>query len=85
MGDAAQFDKRFKDRLWKIIAAALIMGIVLWGIGRALVPLTEGSDLIRFLAVVILCSAGMVAYGIAGIALKAFTLADLRTTFRRTK
>jgi putative peptidoglycan lipid II flippase len=85
MGDAAQFDARFKDRLWRIIAAAVAMGGVLWVAGWALSPLAQGSDLIRFLAVVLLCVVGMAAYGVAGTALRAFTIADLRSALRRNK
>ena len=83
MGEAAEFDARFKDRLWRMIVAAILMGAALWVLSLALAPLATSGDLIRFLGVTILCFGGLAVYGVAGLALKAFTLTDLRATFRK--
>ena len=83
MGQAAEFDSRFKDRLWRLTAAATLMGAALWILAPIFAPLSQAGDLIRFLGVTLLCLLGLVAYGAAGVALKAFTIADFRKTFRR--
>ncbi len=83
MGDAARFDDRFRDRLWRMIVAAVLMGAALFLLQRLLAPLAASGDLVRFIGVILLCLGGVAAYAAAGLALKAFTLSDLRTTFRR--
>ena len=35
-GDVAQFDARFKSRVWRMVLASLIMGAALWGAASAL-------------------------------------------------
>ncbi|MCV6594325.1 MAG: murein biosynthesis integral membrane protein MurJ [Silicimonas sp.] len=83
MGEAARFDSRFKTRLTRILAAALVMGAVLWILDRLIAPQEIGSDLLRFAAVMGLCLTGAAAYGAAGLALKAFTLQDLKGAVKR--
>lgn len=83
MDDAARFDDRFKDRLWRMLMAAFVMGFVLWGADALLRPLAEGRDLIRFVGVTLLCLAGLASYAAAGLFLRAFTVSDLRAAFKR--
>ena len=83
MGDAAQFDARLTDRLWRILGAALIMGIALWGMQIALPLGGDTGSFLRLLSVLLLCIAGAAVYGGAGLLLKAFTLGELRSAFRR--
>ena len=83
MGDAAQFDARLTDRLWRILGAALIMGIALWGMQIALPLGGDTGSFLRLLAVLLLCVAGAAVYGGAGLLLRAFTLGELRSAFRR--
>ena len=81
-GQAATFDNRFTSRIWKIAAASAFMGVVLIGAERVLHPMLY-TDSWRYVALLILIVAGMVSYGIAGVALKAFSKSDLRGAFRR--
>ncbi len=82
MGEAAQLDDRCRRRIWRIVAAALVMGMVLWLasllLGRALVAPT-----LRYAALAALVAIGLGTYVIAGRALGAFTIADLRGALRR--
>ncbi len=82
MGDAAAFDARFRDRVWRILAAAAVMGAVLWLADLALAPIF-GSGGGKFLGLVVLVGVGIVSYGLAGLALKAFRVSELRAVVRR--
>lgn len=76
-------DARLRHRAWRLAAAALTMGAVLWiGEGR-LMPYTHGGWATRFLALVVLVGAGMLVYGAATFALGAFSRDDLTLLRRR--
>ncbi len=84
MGDAAQFDARAKSRFGRIILASAIMGAALWlGERYLLAPFLAADSGAKYLGLFLLCLFGMVVYAIAGIAARAFTMADLKATFRR--
>jgi putative peptidoglycan lipid II flippase len=83
MGPEARFDARFMQRLPRIIAACAVMGAVLWAAAWALTPALH-LPLWRYLALVGLCSIGIVAYFAAGTALGAFKLKDFAALRRRT-
>ena len=82
MGEAAQLDDRFSRRIGRIVAASAVMGAVLWltalMLGDALVAPT-----LRYAALALLIGIGMASYALAGRALGAFTVADLRGALRR--
>lgn len=78
MGKAAQLEPSTGPRVARILIASLLMGLVLWLLDRHL--LTELSALV---GVLVLCLIGLLSYAILGLALRAFSLAELRTVFRR--
>ncbi len=82
MGDMARFDDRFKRRLWRIILASGVMGVVLWGVNLLLGPLITATGW-RYLALLILVASGMVSYFLSGQLLGAFALRDFRDALRR--
>ncbi len=82
MGDAAQFDARFRSRVWRICAASAVMGVVLYWVWIVLLPFL-GLPLWRYGALAILVSIGMAAYFIAGQMIGAFRLSELKATMRR--
>jgi putative peptidoglycan lipid II flippase len=82
MGDMARFDARFKRRLWRIVGASILMGIVLWGVNLLLGPLITAPGW-RYLALLILVGSGMISYFLAGQALGAFALHEFRAALRR--
>ncbi len=81
-GDAAQVDARFRKRIWRIIAASLIMGAVLWFVNLQIGPLLA-LPWWRGLGLLILLGIGGVAYFGAGQLLGAFKLSEFKSAMRR--
>jgi putative peptidoglycan lipid II flippase len=82
MGPEATMDDRFRARLPRIIAAALIMGAALWAATWALTPMLDARHW-RFAALGILITLGIVTYFGAGTLIGAFRLADFRALRRK--
>ncbi len=84
MGDAAATDARLRDRLWRIVAAAALMGALLWFAAGLAAPLlaTHGT---RYAALGALVVLGLVSYFGAGLALGAFRPSDFRSALRRDR
>ncbi|ALG89263.1 multidrug transporter MurJ [Actibacterium sp. EMB200-NS6] len=82
MGDAALVDARFRKRLVRIIAAALLMGALLYGAALVLAPWLHAGRL-RYLALAVLVALGMVSYFGLGHLLGAFRLGEFRRAMRR--
>jgi putative peptidoglycan lipid II flippase len=81
-GEVARFDAQFHRRLWRIVLASALMGAVLWGGGVLLGPVLAMGGW-RWLALVALLGLGAVSYGLAGQALGAFRVQEMRARFRR--
>ena len=83
-GDTVRFDARFRARIWRIFAASIAMGAVLWGLnasfGRFLV-----MDYIRYPALLVLILLGSLSYFAFGQLFGAFTFRELRGALRRRK
>jgi putative peptidoglycan lipid II flippase len=84
MGPVARFDARFHTRIWRILAASVLMGIVLW-ITTALLNPFLGMQGWRYLALLILVLAGMISYFGLGHLLGAFRLSEFKGAMRRGK
>ena len=82
-GDVARFDSQFYRRLWRIVLASALMGVVLWGGGVVLGPLFAIGGW-RWLALLVLLVAGGLSYGAFGQMLGAFRLSEIRSTLRRS-
>ncbi|MGB0658721.1 MAG: murein biosynthesis integral membrane protein MurJ [Mangrovicoccus sp.] len=82
MGEMAQFDARFRQRIPRQILAALIMGAVLWGAAYLLTPWLEMAYW-RYLALAGLIGLGGASYAIAAQLTGALSLAELKATLRR--
>ncbi len=78
MGEAAALEPSTGPRLLRIVGASALMGVVLWVLDRLALG---GSPSVGEL--LLLCLAGMVSYAGFGMALRAFTVAELRAVFRR--
>jgi putative peptidoglycan lipid II flippase len=83
MGPVARFDARFHKRIWRIIAASLLMGVVLWFASAILLGPFLGMAGWRYLALLVLVGAGMLSYFVLGQMLGAFRLSDFRGALRR--
>ena len=81
MGDEAHFDARFRQRLPRIILSSAIMGAVLWLAAQQLDPYLQ-LHLWRYLALLLLCTIGIVTYFGTGAAIGAFKLSDFRALRR---
>ena len=82
MGEAAHLDSRFAGRFWRILGASAIMGFALWGAEAALSSMLDAAGL-RFAGLAALVVFGLGVYGVAGLALGAFRLGELKSAFRR--
>ena len=82
MGTEAAFDARLRDRLWRIIAAALIMGAMLWMLAIVLQPALDTAQM-RYIALAALVAAGIAGYFASAFALGALRPSDLRSALRR--
>ncbi len=82
LGDAATLDARFKRRIWRIILASAIMGVVLWSAAAAMNPMLH-THTIRYIALAVLVSIGIGVYGLSGQLIGAFKLAEFRRAMRR--
>lgn len=81
MGPAARYDARLRDRLGRMILAALVMGGVVWALANALAPRLDGEG--RTLALLVLVVGGLGSYFGVGALIGAFRLADFRAAMRR--
>ncbi|PWK59330.1 murein biosynthesis integral membrane protein MurJ [Roseicyclus mahoneyensis] len=82
MGEVATFDDRYRQRVGRIVLAAMLMGVVLVVMATLLSPLL-GTPGWRYVALTILVASGLVAYAITGQALGAFRIAEFRDALRR--
>ena len=82
MGEAAQFDARFKKRIWRIIAASILMGGLLW-LTVLLIGPALGLAGVRYVALAIIVAVGIFGYFVIGHLLGAFRLAEFKAAMRR--
>jgi len=82
MGPETRLDARFWARFWRIIAASWLMGAVLW-MGVIVLGPMFGAGALRYLALAILVTLGMVSYFAIGQMLGAFRLQDFKAAMRR--
>lgn len=78
-------DRRLRRRAPRLALAALAMGAVLWRGQDLILPYVHGSWLVRFGALGVLVSAGMLVYGLATIVMGAFTRDDIALLLRRRR
>ncbi|WFE73604.1 murein biosynthesis integral membrane protein MurJ [Roseinatronobacter sp. S2] len=84
MGRAAQLDAQMITRMWRIVLAAALMGVVLHGLHLALSPWLEVSGM-RYLALLAMVLGGSAAYFAFGQMVGAFNLSELRASLRRSR
>ncbi|MFT6458035.1 murein biosynthesis integral membrane protein MurJ [Pseudophaeobacter arcticus] len=84
MGQSARFDARFKQRIWRILVASVLMGALLWGAALALEPWLFSAS-IRYPALAFLVTLGIFSYFTIGAGIGAFRLSDFTASLRRSK
>lgn len=82
MGDAARFDARFLTRIWRIIAASVLMGVILLAVELLLSPFF-GMAFWRYIALIGIVVIGLVSYFGIGHLIGAFRLGDFKQALRR--
>jgi putative peptidoglycan lipid II flippase len=81
-GDVIRFDARFHKRIWRILIASAIMGVVLWMSNVALSPFL-GLPWWRGIALCILIGIGIVTFFGIGQMIGALRLSEFKSVFRR--
>ena len=82
MGEVARFDARFHGRIWRIVAASLAMGAVLWAAMIWMTPFFAMAGW-RYLALLALILVGILSYFGIGQMIGAFRLGEFRRAFQR--
>lgn len=82
MGISARLDRRFRARIWRIIIASLLMGVVLVAAQLVLNPMFIAGAW-RYLALTILVLTGIACYFATGHLIGAFKISDFRRSMRR--
>jgi len=82
MGDVARFDSRFRQRIWKIVLASALMGVVLALMEIVLSP-ALGMPGWRYLALAALVGVGIASYFLIGQMVGAFRLSEFKRAVRR--
>ena len=81
-GEVARFDARFRQRLWRIVLASVLMGVVLWVLWMLLGPML-GIPGLRWIALLVLIVLGSLSYFGIGQMIGAFRVSELRASLRR--
>ncbi|VAW05853.1 Proposed peptidoglycan lipid II flippase MurJ, partial [hydrothermal vent metagenome] len=81
-GEVARFDLRFRQRIWRIVLASVLMGVVLWWSSVAMTS-AFGFGGWRWLALLILIAIGAASYFGFGRVLGAFKAREFRAALRR--
>lgn len=82
MGEVARYDARFHARIWRIIVASLLMGVVLWGAMVMISPVFAMAGW-RYLALLGLIMIGIISYFAIGQMIGAFRLGEFKRAFQR--
>jgi putative peptidoglycan lipid II flippase len=82
-GDEARFDDRFKRRAWRVVAASLGMGAVLFA-ALHIFGWTIQVPGWRYLALLVLIIVAAATYFFLGHLFKAFELSEFRKALRRS-
>ncbi|MEP4079092.1 murein biosynthesis integral membrane protein MurJ [Haloferula sp.] len=73
-----------KSQLFRVLLAALAMGVVVWFSARLMEPwFSSGIEWLRISAMLLLVAAGGAIYGALALVLKATSLAELKAGFKR--
>lgn len=76
-------DAQLKRRAWRLLVAALLMGVALWFANDLFRPYTTGASLQRWGAMLVLVASGGIVYAAATFAIGAFRVSDVKALVRR--
>ena len=76
-------DARLKRRAWRLLVAAILMGVAMYFLDTLFEPFVTGRSVERWGAMVVLVTTGGAVYALATLATGAFRLGDIATIVRR--
>ena len=78
-------DAKTKSKLARILFASVLMGVAVWALSRSgfIIDMLDGGEIIRALALAILIGTGVVVYVALALGLKATSLRDLKSSFKK--
>ena len=76
-------DARLRRRAWRMLVAALAMGVAMYFLNDLFAPYTTGASLHRWVAMLVLVATGGVVYAAATFVTGAFRPRDVTALFRR--
>ncbi len=80
---AARPDRSLWRRLPRILVACMLMAALLWAMDRQFTAMLAGGGTAGIIALALLVGAGLIAYAVSAIALKAITMAEIRRLAQR--
>ncbi|WP_299828969.1 murein biosynthesis integral membrane protein MurJ [uncultured Roseobacter sp.] len=83
-GDVAQFDARFRSRIWRMVVASAVMGAALWFSNVTLSPFL-GIPWWRALALMVLIGIGMISYFGTAHLIGAIRIGEIRQALGRSR
>ncbi|MGR3503094.1 murein biosynthesis integral membrane protein MurJ [Pseudaestuariivita sp.] len=84
MGEVARFDPGLRKRVWRIVLASALMGVVLW-FGQIVLGPSLGSAGVRYLALAALVVLGITSYFAFAHVLGAIRLSELKASLKRSR
>ena len=78
-------DAGLRRRLPRMLLAGLVMCVVLWAVQHTLFAAAGTSQGLRWMALAVLVTSGLAAYGVAGQVLGGFDLREAASAFRRRR
>ena len=82
MGAPARFDDRFRKRIWRIVGASLVMGVVLV-LTDAMLETVLNTPWWRGLGLMVLIAIGAIAFFVAAQMFGAVKFSEFRNALRR--
>ncbi|KQM63781.1 murein biosynthesis protein MurJ [Sphingomonas sp. Leaf17] len=78
-------DAQLKRRAWRLLVAALAMGVVMYFVNDLVQPYVAGPALTRWLAMLVLVATGGFVYAVACFLIGAVRIADIKLLVRRAR
>ena len=78
-------DARLIRRTWRLLVAALVMGVVMFFLNDLFQPFVTGRSVQRWGAMVVLVTTGGVVYAVATLVTGAFRLGDIAALLKRSR
>jgi putative peptidoglycan lipid II flippase len=83
--DLLSLDSRLMGKVWRILAAAVAMGVALWFGGHLADDWMVGDWYHRAIGLTLLCGAGGMVYVLASFAFGAYRLSELKAVLKRRR